>query len=151
LGYKLNNTLSDYGTVSRGLCHVNRDHFLNDITELTKIEKKKGGIYYDDNGALYPLEPGDLVSMNFWGFMPNIFDDLDKAFKTFIDKNHDNPKAEFYIPSFVDLMLKAGKVKVKVLSTDEQWLGVTYREDKPIVARGIDKLIAKGIYPERIK
>ena len=130
---------------------MNRDHFLNDITELIKIGKKDGGIYYEDNGSLYPLEPGNLVSMNFWGFMPNIFDDLDKAFKTFIENNHDNPKAEFYIPTFVDLMLKAGKVKVKVLSTDEQWLGVTYQEDKPIVTRGIDELIAKGVYPECIE
>jgi hypothetical protein len=88
--------------------------------------------------------------MNFWGFMPNIFDDLDQTFKDFIGNNYDNPKAEFYIPAFVDIMLKSGKSKVEVLSTEEQWLGVTYREDKPIVTNGIKELISKGLYPARI-
>jgi len=150
LGYKINNTLSDHGTVSRGLCQVNEDEYLADVRELTKISKKDGGIYYEEEDKLFSLKPDDLVSMNFWGFMPNIFDDLDKAFKDFLDDNYSNPKAEFYIPSFVDAMLKAGKLKVKVLSTDEQWLGVTYREDKPIVTGGIADLVEKGIYPRRI-
>ena len=150
LGYKLKNTLSDHGTVSRGLCHIDHSHYLKDIRELTKIGKKEGGIYYEENGDYQPLRVDDLVSMNFWGFMPNIFEDLDKAFRSFIETNHDNAKAEFYIPTFVDLMLKAGKVKVKVLSTEEQWLGVTYREDKQIVAEGIRKLIDRGVYPARI-
>ena len=150
LGYKLYNTLSDHGTVSRGLCHVNDDKYLVDVRELTKIGKKDGGIFYEEGDQLIPLKPEDLVSMNFWGFMPNIFDDLDLAFKNFLDENYSNPKAEFYIPTFVDVMLKAGKSKVKVLSTDEQWLGVTYREDKPIVTGGISNLVEKGIYPKRI-
>lgn len=150
LGYKLNNTLSDHGTVSRGLCHVNQNKFLVDVKELTKISKRDGGIYYEEEDQLFPLQPDNLVSMNFWGFMPNIFNDLDEAFKNFIVDNYSNPKAEFYIPTFVDIMLKAGKSKVKVLSTDEQWLGVTYREDKPIVTDGIADLVDKGIYPKRI-
>lgn len=150
LGYKLVNTLSDHGTVSRGLCHVGEDGYLLDIRELTKIGKKNGDIYYEEGNDLLPLKSGDLVSMNFWGFMPDIFDDLDAAFKEFISNNYNNPKAEFYIPTFVDIMLKAGKSTVKVLSTEEQWLGVTYREDKPIVTNGINELIAKGLYPERI-
>ena len=150
LGYKLNNTLSDHGTVSRGLCHVDEDHYLVDVKELTKIGRKDGGIFYEEEDQLFPLKTDDLVSMNFWGFMPNIFDDLDETFKKFIHENHGHPKAEFYIPTFVDIMLKAGKSKVKVLSTDEQWLGVTYREDKPIVTGGIADLVDKGIYPDRI-
>ena len=150
LGYKLHNTLSDHGTVSRGHCHVNDDKYLVDVRELTKIGKKDGGIFYEEGDQLIPLKPEDLVSMNFWGFMPNIFDDLDLAFKNFLDENYSNPKAEFYIPSFVDVMLKAGRLKVKVLSTDEQWLGVTYREDKPIVTGGISNLVEKGIYPKQI-
>ena len=150
LGYKLNNTLSDHGTVSSGLCHVNEDQYLVDVRELTKIVRKDGGIFYEEEDQLFPLKPEDLVSMNFWGFMPNIFDDLDEAFKNFIHENHSNPKAEFYIPTFVDLMLKAGKVGVKVLNTEEQWLGVTYREDKSIVTNGINNLISQGIYPDRI-
>jgi len=150
LGYKLSNTLSDYGTVSRGLCHTDKGHYLEGIRELTKIGKKEDGIFYEDGGDLFPLKPDNLVSMNFWGFMPKIFDDLDQAFKDFIRHNHNNPKAEFYIPTFVDIMLKAGKVKVKVLSTEEQWLGVTYREDKPIVTNGISVLISQGVYPKCI-
>jgi dTDP-glucose pyrophosphorylase len=150
LGYKLSNTLSDHGTVSRGLCQVNDEGFLVDVRELTKIGKKDGGIYYEEENERLPLKPGDLVSMNFWGFMPHIFDELDQAFKDFIGKNHNNPKAEFYIPTFVDILLKAGKAKVKVLSTDEQWLGVTYREDKPIVTNGISRLVKQGHYPDRI-
>jgi len=150
LGYKLVNTLSDHGTVSRGLCQVNHDGHLVDIQELTKIGKKGGSIFYEDENNLFPLKSSDLVSMNFWGFMPNIFNDLDDAYKDFISMNYNNPKAEFYIPTFVDIMLKAGKVSVKVLSTEEQWLGVTYREDKPIVTKGINELVSKGIYPDRI-
>mgnify|MGYP001814105186 FL=1 len=150
LGYKLNNTLSDHGTVSRGLCHVNADNYLVDVKELTKISRIEGGIFYEEGDQMFPLSADDLVSMNFWGFMPNIFNDLDESFKNFIHENHGNPKAEFYIPTFVDIMLKAGKSKVKVLSTDEQWLGVTYREDKPIVTGGIAELVDKGIYPARI-
>lgn len=151
LGYRLNNTLSDFGTVSRGLCTVNENNDLVDVHELTKIGKKERGIFYEEEGKLFPLNEVDLVSMNFWGFMPNIFQDLDVAFKDFITKNHNNPKAEFYIPTFVDVMLKAGKIKVKVLSTEEQWLGVTYKEDKPRVAEGVRKLIANGLYPDRIE
>jgi len=150
LGYKLNNTLSDHGTVSRGLCHVDQSGYLIDIRELTKIGKKDGGIWYEEDNKWLPLQPEDLVSMNFWGFMPNIFNELDKAFKQFIDLNHSNPKAEFYIPTFVDIMLKAVKARVKVLSTDEQWLGVTYREDKPIVTSGIAQLIENGVYPKQV-
>jgi dTDP-glucose pyrophosphorylase len=150
LGYKLNNTLSDHGTVSRGLCRVNEENYLVDVRELTKISKKDDGIFYEEDDKLLPLKITDLVSMNFWGFMPNIFEDLDMAFKEFISKNYDKPKSEFYIPTFVDILLKSGKVKVKVLSTEEQWLGVTYREDKPVVISGISEFISQGIYPERI-
>lgn len=150
LGYRLNNTLSDHGTVSRGLCEVGPDNYLAGVRELTKISRKNGDIFYEEGEDFLPLKPADLVSMNFWGFMPNIFEELDAAFREFIRENHDNPKSEFYIPAFVDYMLKAGKARVKVLSTEEQWLGVTYREDKPIVIAGIKELIAKGKYPERI-
>jgi dTDP-glucose pyrophosphorylase len=150
LGYKLINTLSDHGTVSRGLCEVNQNKDLVGIRELTKIGKRDKGIYCEEGDDLLPLRSEDLVSMNFWGFTPNIFNDLDGTFKDFISKNFNNPKSEFYIPTFVDIMLKAGKVRVKVLDTEEQWLGVTYREDKPIVTNGINNLISQGIYPDRI-
>jgi dTDP-glucose pyrophosphorylase len=150
LGYKLINTLSDYGTVSRGLCRYDKENYLQDIRELTKIGKRDGEIYYEENGSHKSLQPNDHVSMNFWGFAPWIFEELDQQFHIFIEQNHGNPKAEFYIPSFVDHLIKTGKARVKVLSTNETWLGVTYQEDKPLVTRGISELISKGLYPEKL-
>ncbi len=150
LGYKLINTLSDHGTVSRGLCQVDNEHLLVDVEELTDIGKKDGQIYYDKEGISYKLKADDLVSMNFWGFMPSIYDELDSAFEDFIGNNYNSPKAEFYIPSFVDLKLKDKKITVKVIPTDETWLGVTYKEDKALVIAGIKQLVQEGVYPERI-
>lgn len=150
LGYKLINTLSDHGTVSRGLCQVDSENLLVDVEELTDIGIKDGQIHYDKEGVSYKLKGEDLVSMNFWGFMPSIYDELDSAFKDFISNNYNNPKAEFYIPSFVDLRLKDKKISVKVIPTDETWLGVTYREDKPLVIAGIKELVQEGVYPEKI-
>jgi len=150
LGYKLINTLSDHGTVSRGLCQVNDAGLLIDVEELTDIGKRDGQIYYDKDGKSYELKSDDLVSMNFWGFMPSIFTELDSAFKDFIGNNYNHPKAEFYIPSFVDLKLKDKKITVKVIPTDETWLGVTYKEDKPLVIAGINQLVQEGVYPEKL-
>ena len=151
LGYKLINTLSDHGTVSRGLCQVNNENLLVDVEELTDIGKREDQIYYDKEGKSYKLKDEDLVSMNFWGFMPSIYDDLDAAFNDFLRNNYNSPKAEFYIPSFVDLMLKDKKIEVKVIPTDESWLGVTYKEDKPLVIDGIKQLVQQGLYPAKIE
>ncbi|MBR9998175.1 MAG: nucleotidyltransferase [Cyclobacteriaceae bacterium] len=150
MGYKLVNTLSDYGTVSRGVCAADRNNYLVDVKELTKIGKRNGEIYFEDNGEFKMLQPHDPVSMNFWGFSPWIFEELDRQFRSFIEKNHDNPKAEFYIPSFVDKLIKDNKARVKVLPTDETWLGVTYQEDKPVVINGISEFIDRGLYPKRL-
>ncbi len=150
LGYKLINTLSDYGTVSRGLCTSDQNDFLVGIRELTKIGKRNGEIYFEEDGSHKLLQPNDHVSMNFWGFAPWIFEELDKLFESFIRENYANPKAEFYIPTFVDHLIKNGKARVKVLSTNETWLGVTYQEDKPVVTRGINEFIRKGLYPEKL-
>lgn len=151
LGYKLINTLSEYGTVSRGLCKTDKDNYLIDIKELTKIGRKNGEIYFEANNTTSLLQPNDLVSMNFWGFTPWVFGELENTFRTFIKENHTDPKAEFYIPTFVNHLIKTGKAKVRVLSTDETWLGVTYKEDKPKVEKGIRKMIQEGFYPEEIK
>ncbi len=151
LGYKMINTLSDHGTVSRALCNVDKESYLTSIRELTKIGKKEGEIVYEEHGKYNLLQPNDLVSMNFWGFVPSVFEDLDREFKTFIDEHHQEPGAEFYIPTFVDIMLRKGKIDVKVITTDETWLGVTYREDKPVVMEGIREYINRGLYPEEIR
>jgi len=150
LGYKLINTLSDYGNVSRGLCTTDSNNFLIGVRELTKIGKKDGEIYYEEEGEYKLLQPNDFVSMNFWGFFPWIFEELDREFENFINQNHNNPRAEFYIPTFVDMLIKKNKTKVKVLPTDETWLGVTYKEDKPLVIKGINEYIKAGQYPERL-
>lgn len=150
MGYKLDNTLSDFGTVSRGLCTTDEQHYLEDVKELTKIARREGEIYYEEDGNFKMLQPDAYVSMNFWGFSPWIFEELDSQFKTFIELNHDNPKAEFYIPTFVDKLIKDGKARAKVLPTDATWLGVTYQEDKPHVIKGINEFIARGLYPARL-
>jgi len=147
LGYKLINTLSDYGTVSRGLCSSDTNDFLVDIKELTKIGKRNGEIYFEEDGKFKLLQPNNFVSMNFWGFSPWIFEALDREFESFIEKNHNNPKAEFYIPTFVDKLIKENKARVKVLPTNETWLGVTYKEDKPRVIDGLNAFIRQGLYP----
>lgn len=150
MGYKMANTLSDYGTVSRGLCKVDKDFYLKEVKELTKITRQGGRIVYQDNEVFQELDENDLASMNFWGFYPSIYSELDELFKSFIAENYNNPKAEFYIPTFVDILLKKGKIKAKVIPTGENWMGVTYKEDKPLVETGIMELIKKGVYPERL-
>jgi dTDP-glucose pyrophosphorylase len=150
MGYKLANTLSEHGTVARGVCKVDDSNYLIGVTELTKISREGSQIVYRNNGDIRELQGSDVVSMNFWGFYPSIYKEIDGLFKSFLDHNYTNPKAEFYIPTFVDILLNQGKIKVKVLPTDEVWFGVTYREDKQPVDVKIMELIKKGIYPEKL-
>jgi UTP-glucose-1-phosphate uridylyltransferase len=150
VGYKLSNTLSDNGSVSRGLCITDKNNNLNDIDELTKISKETTGIVYEKNGHIEHLQGNETVSMNFWGFHPSLFEHLEKGFKDFLEKEGNELKSEFFIPMHVDDLIKAKKVKVKVLTSDAQWFGVTYKEDKPDVINNIKKLIAEGKYPEKL-
>lgn len=150
LGYKLVNTLSDHGTVSRGLCKTDKKNLLVDVEELTKIGRSNEKILYEKEEGSYELNTDDLVSMNFWGFNPTVFKKLDDAFYTFIQANYANPKAEFYIPTFVDGLIKSGRAEVEVIPVDEIWLGVTYKEDKKLVIEGIQSMIARGMYPEKL-
>ena len=150
VGYRLINTLSEFGSVSRGLCRLDENHNLTGVTELTKISRKDDKIVYEEDGEIKPLNPNDLVSMNFWGFNPTIFEHLNRSFREFIQRNHNNPKAEFYIPSFVDSLIKDGLATVHVLTAEETWLGVTYREDRPFVMEKINVMVKKGLYPARL-
>ena len=150
VGYHLSKTMSDYGTVSRGICKLDSNHDLTNVTELTKIKWEGKEIVYEQEGRILPLNPGELVSMNFWGFMPGIFPVLSRRFKKFIAENHSNPKAEFYIPTFVDNLIRDGLARVHVLAADETWMGVTYREDRPLVAKKIRDLVAARLYPDRV-
>lgn len=151
LGYVLPNTLSDYGSVSRGVCESEDGEYLSEINERTKVQRLNGSIYYQGtDGENYPLRDNHLVSMNFWGFHPSIFETIRNQFIDFVKVNKDNPKAEFFIPLVVDRQIKDGSSKYKLLHCDEKWYGVTYKEDKPRVQASFRVLIDQGVYPERL-
>jgi len=149
-GYQLGNTLSDFGSVSRGICKTDSNDYLVEINERTGIKKKNSIITYKDNDKEIQLNDSDIVSMNFWAFHPNLFSHLEEKFNFFIKENVNNPKAEFYIPFVVDDLMKENKIKTKVLRSDAKWFGVTYQEDKPVSINKITNLIKQGIYPEKL-
>ncbi len=147
VAYRLGNTLSENGAVSRGVCSVGPDGLLSDVTERTKIERFPDGIHYvDESGARHPLADDTPVSMNFWGFHPEIFQELDAQFRAFVHDNLERPKAEFYIPTVVNNLLRAGKVQVQVDTCESPWYGVTYPADKATVQAALAR-----IYPEGLK
>ena len=151
VGYELRNTLSDYGNVSRGICEVDSNGYLTKVVERTKV--KKNGIdaaYLSSNGEWLPIKGDELVSTNLWGFTPSIFTSLDQLFKKFLDENGKDEQAEFFIPSAVDQLIRQNTAKVSVLRSDEQWVGVTHREDKSRVKEQIYKRIAVGDYPKKL-
>lgn len=152
LGYQLRNTVTEFGSVARGVCHV-EDGFLHDITERTKIFKRgQDAAYTEDGETFVPLSGDSLVSMNFWGFTPEILDEIWNAFPAFLAENLPvNPeKCEFYLPTFVGSRLAEGKVRVRVLPCMETWHGVTYKEDLDSVKAAIGQLKRKGKYPARL-
>lgn len=145
VGYRLASTLSENGTVSRGVCEVDNNHHLTGVTECTKIHILADGTIKDeDTGRILNTE--DVVSMNFWGFMPSVFDEIEKQFVEFYPVNKDNLKSEFYIPKVVDKMLKDKVADVKVLTTDAKWFGVTYKEDTPGVNAALAAFDNEGKY-----
>lgn len=152
VGYELHNTLTENGYVSRGVCVVDENNYLITINERTKIEKHGDVAEYteDDGKTWVSLDKDSYVSMNMWGFSLSVLDELEKKFKNFLDeKLPQNPmKAEFFLPFAVDELLSEGKATAKMLPTDEVWHGVTYKEDKPMIAEAIGKMKDEGIYPE---
>nr|MBS0036984.1 NTP transferase domain-containing protein [Saprospiraceae bacterium] len=147
VAFVLKNTLSPYGAVSRGVCEVDEKFQLHGVEEHTQISQTNGDIKgLDSKGLEKTLLPQTLVSMNLWMFHQDIFPDLRNRFHQFVADHISDPKAEFYIPSFVDEKLKKGEVKVKVLPTNEKWYGVTYREDRERVNEALNQLHAKGVY-----
>ena len=146
LGYQLRNTVTEFGSVARGVCHV-QDGMLLDITERTKIFKRgQDAAYTEDGETFVPLSGDSLVSMNFWGFTPEILDEIWDAFPAFLAENLPvNPeKCEFYLPTFVGSRLAEGKVRVRVLPCMETWHGVTYKEDLDSVKAAIGQLKREG-------
>lgn len=150
IGYKIGKTLSDFGSVSRGVCKADESGNLTEIVERTKVYKKGDSIVYEEDGKEFPLEFDTPVSMNFWGFTPAVFNITEELFKTFAMENKDKPKAEFFIPLIGEHLVSTQKASFKVVPTDNQWFGVTYKEDKPLVQACIDELIKNGNYPEKL-
>ena len=153
VGYNLRNTLSDYGTVSRGECSVDESDNLVSIVERTAIERGTDGIvrYKDENGE-HPIDENTTVSMNLFGFTPDFFSKTEDLFKEFLANpaNMSNLKSEFFIPLCVNTLIIQKRISLKVLTSEAKWFGVTYKEDKPEVVSKISKLIADGIYPSKL-
>jgi NDP-sugar pyrophosphorylase family protein len=147
VGYPLEKTLSDNGTVSRGVCEVGNDNQLLNIEEKEKIEKQNGKIVYDKNGEQDTLPPDATVSMNLWGLHPSFFTILEHRFKQFIVQNYNKPKSEFFLPFVIDERLKEKNIEVKVLETESDWFGVTYKEDLGDVKENIQQLVEDDVYP----
>ena len=151
IGYMLRNTLSEYGTVARGVCECDERMFLKRVVERTKVEKTTDGArYIDTDGAVYNLSGEKVVSMNLWGFQPSIFEHMRMQFERFLKDYGDRDDAEFFIPSVVDELIRGGRAKVKVLPTEDTWFGITYPQDKAIAMKCIRRLIDEGVYPERL-
>ena len=151
VGYLLKNTLSEFGSVSRGVCTADKNGNLVSIVERTKVERVGGVVeYMDENGKMQPIDENTLVSMNMFGFTPDYFAYSDEYFKQFLDENKTNLKAEFFIPLVTNNLINSGKATLKVLSSDAAWFGVTYKEDRPDVEKKLKALIASGAYPEKL-
>lgn len=154
VGYILENTLTDNGSVARGVCVTDAHHFLVKINERTQIEKRDGGAAYtEDGGNTWNTIPaGSIVSMNMFGFSESILEELHAGFPRFLEANLPvNPlKCEYFIPSVVDELLRSGKATVQVLRSADKWYGVTYKEDKAVVVQAVKDMKAKGIYPEKL-
>ncbi len=147
IGYQLDKTLSEHGTVSRGVCKVDNNGNLVSINERTKIYPENGQVVYEEGDEKFAVPGNSSVSMNFWCFHPSIFKKAASLFKEFVPQNRDNIKAEFFIPIIADGFIKDGENKIKVIPTSSQWFGVTYKEDAAAVKASIDKLIADKVYP----
>lgn len=151
VGFKVGNTMSEGGTVARGVCDV-KNGYLSTVVERTSIgyNKKKEIVFPDENEVMQRLNPNTLVSMNMWGFTPDYFDYSDAYFREFLDENIDNLKAEYFIPSVVNRMITTGAATVRVLETSSKWFGVTYASDRPDVVTKLAALHESGEYPGKM-
>jgi len=152
VGFLLRNTLSPHGSVARGICQVDTAGHLVEVVENTKIEPASDGgaksLHAD--GTITPLTGDEVASMNMWGFTPELFPQLTTELELFLHQRGTEPKAEFFMPSVVDTMIKTGRCHTRVLSTAEKWCGMTYRKDKQTVTNTIAELIAAGAYPKQL-
>lgn len=154
MGYILENTLTENGSVARGVCMADENGYLTDITERTHIEKKDGKVVYteDEGQSFTELAPDSLVSMNMWGFSDSILKELESGFPAFLKRGiSENPlKCEYFLPSVVSSLIETGKATVSVLRSADRWFGVTYKEDKAAVTTAIRAMKEEGFYPEQL-
>jgi NDP-sugar pyrophosphorylase family protein len=150
IGYDLAKTLSENGTVSRGVCQVDGNGYLVSIAERTKVYRENGQIVYEENEQKSELPDDTKVSMNFWCFHPSVFEFTEKLFHDFLKESASNPKAEFFIPIIGDHLVRKGKGKIEVIPTGAQWFGVTYKEDAPEVKASLEHLVHQGEYPPKL-
>ena len=150
VGYRIENTVTEQGTVSRGVCEYDANNMLTDITERTKIGIENGEIYYLEDDVKHPLAPDTLVSMNLWGFTASYVKECNARFAAVLEENlPKNPeKCEFFLPTVVSDLISEGKADVRVLDNSDKWYGVTYKEDKATVVEAFRALKAAGVYPE---
>ncbi len=149
VGYKLKNTLSENGSVSRGVCS-SENGFLTDVVERTNIYKKENKVVFEENDTPLEIPEDSVVSMNFWGFSPKFFSQMENDFKKFIVENAENLKAEFYIPLVANNLITRNEARVKVLSSDAEWFGITYKEDKEETIKKVSQLVENGFYPSSL-
>lgn len=152
VGYELSKTVTENGSVARGICAINADGYLTEVVERTRIEQYPGGIHFTEDGGQTweELAPDTTVSMNMWGFMPSFLDEIRDRFSAFLDKALvDNPlKGEYFLPLPVAQMIHEGKGRIKVLSSPDRWYGVTYAADKPVVVAALGQMTREGKYPD---
>ncbi len=151
IGYPLKNTLSDHGDVNRGVCGI-KDGFLDSVEEYTKIKMEEDGVCRGDSlsGERNPVDPEELVSMNFWVFPASFINRIEEHFGTFIAEHGQELKSECYIPTVVDELIHNGQADCRVIETTANWLGVTYPSDKPAVVESIAQLVQSGVYPANL-
>jgi NDP-sugar pyrophosphorylase family protein len=151
VGFVLKNTLSEFGSVARGICRTTADGYLQSVVELTRIEKEGDAAKYTDaGGRVHPLTGGEIVSLNLWGFTPTIFEHLQRELVSFLKQHGQDEKAEYFIPTVVNSLVGTGQARLRVLRTPDSWFGVTYRADRPRVIQSIRQLIQRSDYPEKL-
>ena len=152
VGFRVGNTMTENGSVARGVCSTSEDGLLTGVVERTAIsyDPEHRIVFTDENGQVQTLAPETPVSMNLWGFTPDYFDYSEREFKKFLDKDINTPKSEFFIPLCIDTLIHNGEATVKVLDTDSKWFGVTYAADRPGVVEKFAQLHTDGTYPERL-
>ena len=151
IGFVLRNTLSDFGAVARGVCQVDEHGFLKSIVEMTNIARDGSQAKSTDStGKVSQLSGDEIVSMNMWGFMPEVFAQLEQVFQEFLETHGSDLRAESYLPNAVNRLIDSGQARVRVLPTAGSWFGVTYRQDRERVVESIARLVQAGFYPERL-